>query len=173
VLNYLNDFIEIDDDRISGALNDLRLCGLLSSDVEGSIQIKLRWIARSINSLTNGIVDFLKKARASTVDTEQLHISNEETDKDNGQKDDNRTMKVTTDVLVEILKLAGISAKNTDKTQIANLIGYLTGYSNEAIRKRLSNTEELTRRHKTEVDKINQILENLNIQISIKYNNNR
>lgn len=84
-----------------------------------------------------------------------------------------RSMKVTTDVLVEMLKKMGINGANSDKTNIARLISYLTGYSENTIRQRLSNYEELTSVHKIEVDNINKILKELNSNISIKYNNNR
>lgn len=81
-----------------------------------------------------------------------------------------RTQKVTTDVLVEILAKSGVKKGNTaDATKMSKLIAYLTGYSAETIRQRLSNKEELTKKHKVEVDKINQIFKELNLDITIKY----
>jgi hypothetical protein len=84
-----------------------------------------------------------------------------------------RTFKVTTDVMMLILKQAGICAVSDDKAKIARLISYVTGFSTERIRQRLSNTEELTSRHKTEIEKINKILNDLNVELSINYNKNR
>ncbi len=83
-----------------------------------------------------------------------------------------RCLKVTTDTLLILFKKAGI-LQNADNTKIANLISYLTGFSAETIRKRLSNTDELTSRHKEEVEYINNILKALNIDETIKYNKQR
>ena len=84
-----------------------------------------------------------------------------------------RTQKVTTDVLMLILQKAGISTMSDDKAKIARLIGYLTAFSEEKIRQRLSNPEELTSYHKDEVENINKILKELNANISVLYNNKR
>jgi hypothetical protein len=84
-----------------------------------------------------------------------------------------RTLKVTADVLLSILNKSGISSLSDDKAKIARLIGYLTGFSVERIRQRLSNTEELTSRHKDEVEFVNKLLKELNSDISITYNKQR
>lgn len=84
-----------------------------------------------------------------------------------------RTLKVTSDVLMLILQKAGISTMSEDKAKIARLIGYLTDFSEEKIRQRLSNPEELTSYHKDEVENINKILKELNANISVSYNNKR
>ena len=84
-----------------------------------------------------------------------------------------RTMKITTDVLVRLLDKIGINEVNSDKTKIAKLISYITGFSENTIRQRLSNQEELTSKHKDEIERVNKILSGLNIGISIKYNKNR
>jgi Zn-dependent oligopeptidase len=84
-----------------------------------------------------------------------------------------RTQKVTTDVLMLILQKAGISTMSDDKAKIARLIGYLTDFSEEKIRQRLSNPDELTSYHKDEVENINKILKELNANISVLYNNKR
>ena len=84
-----------------------------------------------------------------------------------------RTLKVTSDVLIQILQKAGISTVSDDKAKIARLIGYLTAFSEEKIRQRLSNPEELTSCYKDEVENINKILKDLNISISITYNKHR
>jgi len=82
-----------------------------------------------------------------------------------------RTLKVTTDVLMSLLKKAGISAASDDKAKIARLISYLTNFSEEKIRQRLSNTDELVSYHREEVENINKIFKELNSDISIQYNN--
>ncbi len=95
-------------------------------------------------------------------------------EKDNPEKSGiKRTLKATTDVLLAILQQTGISAISDDKTKMARLIAYLTDFSEEKIRQRLSNPEELTSYHREEVETINKILAELNSNISIKYNKQR
>jgi len=84
-----------------------------------------------------------------------------------------RTQKVTTDVLLSLLHKTGVSAASEDKAKIARLISYLTGFSEEKIRQRLSNSDELTSFHKEEIEGVNRILIDLNFDISIKYNKQR
>lgn len=88
-------------------------------------------------------------------------------------KKNKRTMKVTTDVLMELLNKAGINENNSDKTKIAKLIAYITGFSENTIRQRITNREELTSKHKDAVEKVNKLLSELNTGTSIKYNKNR
>ena len=83
-----------------------------------------------------------------------------------------RTMKVTSDTILLLLKELKVT-QTTDNTVIAAFVNYLTGFSTEKIRQRLSNTEELTSRHKTEVEFVNELLSKLNINKSITYNKNR
>lgn len=130
------------------------------------IETTLLHLAHAVNKVTSGILNlFNRLSSPSAAGTKE-----DEVEADNNSP---RTMKVTTDVLYEILKKAGINENTADKTVISNLISHLTEYSSEQIRQRLSNTEELTSRHKNEVDKVNGILNKLNTNISIKYNNNR
>lgn len=84
-----------------------------------------------------------------------------------------RTFKVTSDVLLLLLQKLGVSAISDDKAKMARLISYLTGFSEEKIRQRLSNTDELTSYHKEEVETVNKILNELNFDISIEYNKDR
>jgi len=83
-----------------------------------------------------------------------------------------RTMKVTSDTVLLLLKELK-ATQSTDNTVIAAFTNYLTGFSAEKIRQRLSNTEELTSKHKTEVEFVNELLSKLNINKSITYNKNR
>ncbi|MDR1182661.1 MAG: hypothetical protein LBL13_11845, partial [Bacteroidales bacterium] len=120
------------------------------------------------------IIDLKTKKDVEAIDSEtETDDTKYENMEDNEQKHALRTMKVTTDVLKEILKLAGVKENEVDKTHIANLASYLTGYSRESIRKRLVNLEELTKRHRLEADKANQMLEEINVKISIKYDKYR
>jgi len=100
-----------------------------------------------------------------------LEQSKETTEKESIEKSGiKRTQKVTTDVLMELLKRAGISAASDDKSKIARFISYLTNFSEEKIRQRLSNTDELVSYHREEVDNINKLFKELNSNIAIKYN---
>jgi hypothetical protein len=90
----------------------------------------------------------------------------------NEKQEHKRTFKVTTDVLIALFKKAGLLA-SSDNTKIAKLIGYLTGFSEEKIRQRFTYTDELTSYHKAEVEAVNKILDDINANISIKYNKQR
>jgi len=103
-----------------------------------------------------------------------LQLSTETSEKDRVENGETkRTQKVTTDVLILLLSKAGISAASEDKAKIARLISYLTDFSEEKIRQRLSNSDELTSFHKEEIESINKILADLNMDISIQYNKQR
>ena len=95
-------------------------------------------------------------------------------EKDNPEKSGTkRTQKVTTDVLMLLLQKSGISSISDDKAKMARLISYLTDFSEEKIRQRLSNADELTSYHREEIEAINKILAELNCDISINYNKQR
>jgi hypothetical protein len=103
----------------------------------------------------------------------QLKALNINVEESSTEKSGNkRTLKVTTDVLIAILKKAGIYPNN-DNTKIARLINYLTDFSEEKIRQRLTYPDELTSFHKEEVGTINKILSDINTNISIEYNKKR
>jgi len=80
-----------------------------------------------------------------------------------------RTMKVTSDTVFLLLKEIKATQK-ADNTVIAAFTSYLTGFSAEKIRQRLSNTEELTYKHKSEVDLVNDLFSKLKINKTITYN---
>lgn len=84
-----------------------------------------------------------------------------------------RTLKVTTDVLVEILNQLKIGENVSDKTKIARFISYITDYSKDTIRQRLSNKEELTSSHLEEIEFVNKLLKDINSSITISCNNRR
>ena len=103
-----------------------------------------------------------------------LQQATETPEKDNSEKSrTKRTQKVTTDVLMSLLQKSGISAVSDDKAKMARLIAYLTDFSEEKIRQRLSITDELTSYHREEIETVNKILAELNSDISIKYNKQR
>ena len=83
-----------------------------------------------------------------------------------------RTMKVTSDTVLLLLKELK-ATQSTDNTVIAAFANYLTGFSTEKIRQRLSNAEELTTSHKKEVEFVNELLSKLNINNSLTYNKHR
>jgi hypothetical protein len=56
-----------------------------------------------------------------------------------------------------LLQKSGVSATSDDKAKMARLISYLTDFSEEKIRQRLSNTDELTSYHREEVEAIKAI----------------
>lgn len=103
----------------------------------------------------------------------KLAIEPVEKEEDKGSGEIERTQKVTTDALICLLKAAGISTASEDKTKIARLVNYLTGFSEEKIRQRLSNPHELTSFHKREIEHINKIFAKLNFCMSIAYNRMR
>jgi hypothetical protein len=94
-------------------------------------------------------------------------------EKEEENSDTSRSQKITTDVLLMLCNRAGITTAAADKTKIARLVSYLTGFSEEKIRQRLSNPDELTSYHKEEIQQINKIFSDLNCDISIKYNKRR
>jgi len=104
-----------------------------------------------------------------------LELTKHETPEQDNQEQSSRrrTQKVTTDVLLFILQKSGITALSDDKAKIARLISYLTDFSEEKIRQRLSNPDELTSYHRKEVETINKILTDLNLNISLNYNKQR
>jgi len=84
----------------------------------------------------------------------------------------NHTQKVTTDIMLSILKQTGVSEATHDKTKIAKLISSITGFSNHTIRQRLTNPDDLTKKsHGQEIDNINRLFKELNMSNHIKYDN--
>jgi hypothetical protein len=118
--------------------------------------------------------DFGRNCQLEIDKIRQLQALNINADEEpaNEKQEHKRTLKVTTDVLIELLKKAGLLA-SSDNTKIAKLISYLTGFSEEKIRQRFTYTDELTSYHKAEVETVNKILSDINSNISIEYNKQR
>lgn len=80
-----------------------------------------------------------------------------------------RTQKATTEILNQILRKAGMGADGRDYnlTDAAAIIHYLTGYSYNTIRHYLS-SGELSQAQSCEIHKACDLLERLNIELTIK-----
>lgn len=103
--------------------------------------------------------------------SKEIDASNQSNTKEIERKD--RTMKVTTDVLEDILRQLDVDRNKTDGTKIAKFISYITGFSVNTIRQRFSNKEELTNSHREEIEKVNKLLKDINLEITITYNKQR
>lgn len=80
-----------------------------------------------------------------------------------------RTMKVTTETIMLLLKELKLT-QDANNVAIAAFIHYLTGFSEERIRQWLSNPEMLTMAQKKEVDYANEVLSKIKFGKSVKYN---
>ena len=78
------------------------------------------------------------------------------------------TMKVQTVVLLEILKKVNINKGNTDLTKIVPIISYLTGKSEQKMYNEIIKHIMLNKYHLIEIDKVNNLLSEINIGISIE-----
>lgn len=80
-----------------------------------------------------------------------------------------RTLKVVSDTLYAILKEAKLT-QNNDNTKISKVMGYISGFSSEKIRQRLSSSEIIPAKNKDEVDQANKLLSSISVSESIKIN---
>ena len=78
------------------------------------------------------------------------------------------TNKVKTVVIYELLKKLGKGKSQNDISKICRLVAYLTGGSEDGIYNDAINGILLTRYHKSEIDRVNQILEELDLGITIR-----
>ncbi len=121
--------------------------------------------------------DLQQQIQTLTAENLQLKATISQQPTDNNQESDDshqkRTLKVTTDLMLLLLNKINIAPGKQLNTDIAALIAYTTGFSEEKIRQRLSNPEELTSFHRTEVRTANKILNSLDLSESIEYNNQR
>ncbi len=97
---------------------------------------------------------------------EQLAAVSEEDEQDEPNE---RTQKVVTNYLFSILKKAGMGNDTSDfnKTDVADLIHYLTGFSTNTIRTTLTYPRTSSSSSK-EVKKVEALLKKVNLNISIK-----
>ena len=88
---------------------------------------------------------------------------------DENDEPDERTQKVVTNYLFSILKKAGMGNETTDynKTDVSELIHYITGFSSNTIRQTLT-YPRLTSAAEKEVKKAAALLKKVNLDISIK-----
>lgn len=76
-----------------------------------------------------------------------------------------RTQRVIIQLLYAIFQKFSVTA-NADNAPLAKLFGYIGGYSSEKVRQLLSSLR-LTSSHRNEVNKVNQMLKDVNCGISI------
>lgn len=83
--------------------------------------------------------------------------------------DGTRTQKVTTEVLHQLLRSAGVGHDGQDYnlTDVARLIHYLTGYSYNTIRQYLS-SGSISKSNHAEIRQATEMLKKLNLSITIK-----
>lgn len=85
------------------------------------------------------------------------------------EADKSRAQKVTTEVLHQLLRRAGVgcNGQNYNLTDVARLIHYLTGFSYNTIRQSLS-CGSFSRSNRAEIQQATELLHKLNISITIK-----
>lgn len=83
--------------------------------------------------------------------------------------DGTRTQKVTTEILHQLLRRAGVGQGGEDYnlTDVARLIHYLTGFSYNTIRQSLS-SGSFSRANSAEIRQATELLSKLNVSITIK-----
>jgi hypothetical protein len=90
---------------------------------------------------------------------------------DEGEQSENKNtgiLKVQTVVLLEILKKAGISKKDADLSKIVRIISYLISKSEKKIYNEANKGISFTKFHTPEIDKVNNLLSDVNAGISIE-----
>jgi len=128
--------------------------------------------------LEEGILEKLHFAEKRIVELEEkleeyrknIELYSEQPNEINTSKKirNHRTMEVTTNLLLEMLKNINVNKTSIDATKISDFISYITNYSNETIRQYMSkHSNELTIRQAEEIKKINQLLKDINANISI------
>lgn len=99
----------------------------------------------------------------------------ESVDSEEDEKDDpgHRTRKVVSAALLEIFKLAMNNTGNKQHTFIdtAKLISYLTGFSHNTIRNEISYGYTFNNWQAKEIEKVNELLKNVGINVKLKYDN--
>lgn len=136
-----------------------------TTDYDTTIDQRIEELCKELADKKKEIEDLNARIKQLSTPLEPLY--------EEAEMNTSRTMKVTTDVMVEILGKLGINQNTADKTKMAKLISCITGYSMNTVRLRLTNREELTKSHKNEVEKINKILHDINASLLIKYNKKR
>lgn len=80
-----------------------------------------------------------------------------------------RTLVVSSEVMLILLKQAGITENNSVKWAMVRLIAYVTGYSENTIKQHLTYRRRPKSCHRDEVELVNQFLDKLNISESVSY----
>lgn len=122
----------------------------------------LHEINETVASLNSQLDDALVQVKELT---EKAALLTEEDDND---VPDERTQKVVTNYLYKILQLAGMGGKSKDfhKTDAADLIHYITGFSTNTIRTSLTYPRNASTAKK-EIAAVKKLLKTVNLDISI------
>lgn len=160
---------EIDDNsdrpeqkRYEEYTSDLLMCGFITEREALYIDAKLDFLAKAVKRAIEEVTAlFNRLSSPSAAGTKE-----DEAEADNRRQ---RTMRVTTETLMRILRKAGLQTGKVQNKDIAELISCLTGFNSERIRQELSNNEKLPYRSREEIEKINTAFKNLNLEISITY----
>lgn len=120
-----------------------------------------------------GIADDNEKKMAELVkQVEQLSAEKLDKEDDADAKNDEngvRTRRVTAAALHAILKKAMPGQKDYTFLDEAKLIAYFTNYSTNRLRTDISGSDTFNSRQATEIEKVNELFQNLNIDIELKY----
>lgn len=96
-------------------------------------------------------------------------------DSEDAKEDDpgTRTRKVTSAALYEIIKIAmdNLGEKQHTYIDLAKLISYFTNYSFNKIRNEISYGYTFNNRQAKEIEKVNELLKNVGINVKLKYDN--
>ena len=142
------------------------LISLLDKDADAPVQLQIEQAIREdLTTLLKSAQEKISSLENQLSNTTPVSADEKQPSRVQG------SMKVSTEVLLAILKKLNINTVNTNATTIADLISYLTGYSHNTIRDWVSpsNRGQITpKANKLEVERINQILNKLNLDITIK-----
>lgn len=120
-----------------------------------------------------GIADDNEKKMAELVkQVEQLSAEKLDKEDDADAKNDEngvRTRRVTAAALHALLKKAMPGQKDYTFLDEAKLIAYFTNYSTNRLRTDISGSDTFNSRQAKEIEKVNELFQNLNIDIELKY----
>lgn len=89
-------------------------------------------------------------------------------EKDTNVKKDGASIKISSIIITELLRMIDKGKSSNDLTSICRLISFLTGKSYQKIYNEVQKGYTLTNYHEKEIEQANKILSDLNIKISIK-----
>lgn len=89
-------------------------------------------------------------------------------EEDTNVKKDGASIKISSIIITELLRMIDKGKSSNDLTSICRLISFLTGKSYQKIYNEVQKGYTLTNYHEKEIEQANKILSDLNIKISIK-----